>query len=200
MTCLWIFDFLCDLSEKLLRNHKLRSLSEFRLKFRSLGPHVDLRKCRLENLVIWIMLGTYFEGKINAFNQSCKWFWNRNQIPESESESKPGLLESELESESHDAGIGIRIGIKFFGKHWNRNQNRNHFFLESELESESWILVNPGIVIRIGISPSGIKIGVGIMTICNSGIRLVWGSHINPLHMLSPCWVDISLISHHNCN
>ena len=30
---------------------------------------------------------------------------------ESESESKHGLLESELESESHGAGIGIRIGF-----------------------------------------------------------------------------------------
>ena len=45
-------------------------------------------------------------------------------IPESEFKSKPGLFESELEteSESHDAGIGIRIEIKFFGKHWNQNQ------------------------------------------------------------------------------
>ena len=41
--------------------------------------------------------------------QSCKLFRNRNQIPESELESKPGLLESELESESNDAGIGIGI-------------------------------------------------------------------------------------------
>ena len=38
------------------------------------------------------------------------------------------LLESEFESESHDAGIGIRIGIKFFGIHWIRNQCRNHGF------------------------------------------------------------------------
>ena len=42
---------------------------------------------------------------------------------------------SELESESRDAGIGIRIGIKNFGQRWNRNQNRNHLLLESELES-----------------------------------------------------------------
>ena len=90
---------------------------------------------------------------------------------ESESESKPGLVESELESESHDAGIRIRIGIKLFGKHWNWSQNWNHFLLESELES--WILVNPGIVIRIGISHGGIKIEIGIIIICNSGIRLV---------------------------
>ena len=96
-----------------------------------------------------------------------------NQISESESESKPGFLESDLDAESNDAGIGIRIGIKVFGKHWTRNQNRNHLLLESELESESWILVNPGIGIRIGISPSGIGGGIGITKICNSGIRLV---------------------------
>ena len=48
-------------------------------------------------------------------------------------------LESELESESHDAGIEIRIGIKIFGQHWNRN----HLLLESELESESWNLKKP---------------------------------------------------------
>ena len=52
-----------------------------------------------------------------------------------------------MESESHDAGIGIRIGIKIFGQHWNRNQNRNwnrnHGFwktLESESESESTLV------------------------------------------------------------
>ena len=77
-------------------------------------------------------------------------------IPESELESKPGLLE--LESESCDAGIGIRIGIKVFGKtgtgiritcYWNRNWSRNHGFF-----------VNPGIGngIRIGISPIGIEL------------------------------------------
>ena len=71
-------------------------------------------------------------------------------------ESKPGLVESKLES--HNAGIGIRIGIKLFL--W-KHENRNHFLLDSELESESWILVNPG----IGISPSGIKVGIGIMKI-----------------------------------
>ena len=38
-----------------------------------------------------------------------------------ESDSKPGLLESELESESHDAGIGIMD----FGKPWNWDQNWN---------------------------------------------------------------------------
>ena len=43
-----------------------------------------------------------------------------------ESESKPGLLESELESESHDAGIGSKIRIIVFGMLWNRNQNQNH--------------------------------------------------------------------------
>ena len=86
-----------------------------------------------------------FHGCVVA-NQSCKWFRNRNQIPESESESKPGLLESELESESNDAGIGIRI--------------------------------------RIGISSSGIGIGIGIMKNCNSGIRLVWESHVI-------CWVEL---------
>ena len=53
----------------------------------------------------------------------------------SESESKPGLLESELESKSHHAGIGIRIIIKFFGKRWNRDQNWNHLLLESEMKS-----------------------------------------------------------------
>ena len=73
-----------------------------------------------------------------------------------ESESKPGLLESE--SKSNDAGIGIMS----FGKHWNQNQNRNHLILESVLESESWVLGNPGIGIRIGIDPSGIGIGIGI--------------------------------------
>ena len=46
-------------------------------------------------------------------------FWIRNQIQESESESKPGLLESELESESHDGGIEIRT--KIFGQHCNRD-------------------------------------------------------------------------------
>ena len=40
----------------------------------------------------------------------------------------PGLLELEYESESHDAGLGIRIGIKNFGKPWNQN----HLQLESE--------------------------------------------------------------------
>ena len=43
-----------------------------------------------------------------------------------ESESKPGFLESELDSESHDAGIGSKIRIIVFGIRWNRNQNRNH--------------------------------------------------------------------------
>ena len=46
-------------------------------------------------------------------------------------ESKYGLLESGLESESHDVGIrigitcnriGIGIGIMDFAKPWNRNQ------------------------------------------------------------------------------
>ena len=92
-------------------------------------------------------------------------------IPESELESKPGMLESELESESHDARIGLRIGTKFFGKHYYPNQNWNHLLLESELESESLNLVNPGI--RIGISPSGIGNGIGIIRNCRFGIRLV---------------------------
>ena len=46
--------------------------------------------------------------------------------------------------------------------------------LESESESESWILENPGIGIRIGISPSGIGIGIGITgsgIIYNSGLQ-----------------------------
>ena len=55
-------------------------------------------------------------------------------ILESESESKPGLLE--LESKSHDAGIGVRVEIKLFGKHWNRNQHLKHLLLELELEKE----------------------------------------------------------------
>ena len=67
---------------------------------------------------------------------------------ESESETKPGLLDSELESQ--DAGIRIRIGIKFIRKHWNWNQNWDHLLLESE--SESFMLVNPCIRIRIGIT------------------------------------------------
>ena len=47
-------------------------------------------------------------------------------IPESKSESKPGLFESELESSFlGNTGIRIRIGITYFGKPWNRNQNRN---------------------------------------------------------------------------
>ena len=66
--------------------------------------------------------------------QSCKRFRNQNQIPELESESKPGLLESEMQSESI-----------FSGKHWNLNQNRNHYLLESE----AWILVNPEIGIQV---------------------------------------------------
>ena len=43
-----------------------------------------------------------------------------------------------------------------------RNQNRNHLLLESELESKSWILENPGIGIRIGINPCAIRIGIRI--------------------------------------
>ena len=84
-------------------------------------------------------------------------------IPESELESKPGLLvfelESESESESHDAGIasesesdpeflgntGIRIGVTcYWNRNWNRNRNWNqnwnrnwnHGFQQT-LESES---------------------------------------------------------------
>ena len=102
-------------------------------------------------------------------------------IPESESESKPGLLESELELESHDAGIGIRVATKFFGKHYYRNQNRNHLLLE--LEPESLNFVNPGI--GIGIRPSGIGNGIGITRNCRFGIRLVGESHVTLMHMLS---------------
>ena len=72
-------------------------------------------------------------GGAKTINQSCKWFRNRNQIPESE--STPGKLESESESELCGTGIGIRIMI--FGKPWNQNRNRNHEPLESESESES---------------------------------------------------------------
>ena len=83
------------------------------------------------------------------------------------------MLESESESES-----------SHFGKHWNRNQNQNHYLLESELESESWIVENPGIGIRIEISSGGIKefhikllggirVGIEIIKNRNSGIRLV---------------------------
>ena len=69
--------------------------------------------------------------------QSCKRFRNRNHIPESESELKPGLLELELETESFATGIGIGIGIIDYGKpwngnrnqpSWNRNLNRNHWY------------------------------------------------------------------------
>ena len=55
------------------------------------------------------------------------------------------------------------------------NQNRNHLLLE--LESESWILENPGIGIRIGINPSGIGIGIGITgtgIIYNSGVKCTY--------------------------
>ena len=45
--------------------------------------------------------------------------------------------------------------------------------LESKLESESLILVNPGIGIRIEISPSKVGAGIGIIKICSSGIRSV---------------------------
>ena len=81
-----------------------------------------------------------------------------------ELESKPGLLESELES----GHMMLESESKFFGKDWNRNQNRSHQLLESELASESWILVTPGIGIRIGISPSGIRVGIEIIKICSS--------------------------------
>ena len=61
----------------------------------------------------------------------------------------PGLLELEYESESHDAGLGIRIGIKNFGKmlvseslaagirigfgikNFGKPWNQNHLQLES---------------------------------------------------------------------
>ena len=65
-----------------------------------------------------------------------------------------------MESESHDAGIGIRIEIKIFGLHWN--QNWNHSLLDLKLESESWIFENPDFGIRIVISPSGIGVGIRI--------------------------------------
>ena len=83
-------------------------------------------------------------------------YWNRNW------NQNHMMLELESESESSP-----------FGKHWNRNQNRNQFLLESELESESWIFVNPGIGIRIRISPSGIGVRNGIIKNGNSGIGLV---------------------------
>ena len=66
-----------------------------------------------------------FWQTLHTYLSSFTPFWirrNRNQILESASESKPGLLESE----SHDAGIGIRIEIESF---WET--------LESESESES---------------------------------------------------------------
>ena len=50
--------------------------------------------------------------------------------------------------------VGIGIGIKFF---WET--------LESESELESHILVNLIIGIRIGISPCGVRIGIGIIKI-----------------------------------
>ena len=59
--------------------------------------------------------------------------------------------ESELESDSHDTGIGICIEIKIFGQHYIWNRNQNCLLLESDLELESWISENPGIGIRIGI-------------------------------------------------
>ena len=79
-------------------------------------------------------------------------------------------------------GMGICIGIRWCR---NRNQNRIHMLLESKLESESLILVNPGIGIRIEISPSEVGAGIGIIKICSSGIRSVWESHVIPMHMLS---------------
>ena len=83
-------------------------------------------------------------------------------------------------------GIGVGIGIilcwnqnQVFWKHWNRNQNWNHLLLESALETESWILVNPGPGIRI--SPSGTGIGIVSIKIYN-----LW----NQIGMRIPC---------HNC-
>ena len=69
---------------------------------------------------------------------SCNRFWYRNQIPESESEMKPGLLELELETESFATGIGIGIGIIDFGKPWNRNQNRNQPSWNRNLNRNHW--------------------------------------------------------------
>ena len=108
-------------------------------------------------------------------------------------ESKPGLFESELESGSNDAGIGIRI--KSFGKHWNRNQNWNHLLLEPELESESLILLNLQIGIRIGISPSGIGIGIRTIQIA------ILESDLYVNHMSYVEWgISLkSLFLHHNC-
>ena len=54
-----------------------------------------------------------------------------------------------------------------------------HGLLESELESESWILVNPGIGIRIEISPSGIGNGFGI-----TGPGIIYNSVINYLFII----------------
>ena len=69
--------------------------------------------------------------------------------------------------------ISFFKSIFFISFHWinslkSANQNRNHLLLELELESESWILVNPGI--RIGVSPRGI----GDME--SESQRLVWES------------------------
>ena len=61
-----------------------------------------------------------------------------------ESESKPGLLESELESESHDAGIGIKIGIVGCGKTLESESESDSTLLEwqSELESKGTGIIN----------------------------------------------------------
>ena len=86
-----------------------------------------------------------------------------------------------------EIGIGINMmlelesGSKTLREHWNRNPNRNHLLLESELESESWILENPGIGIRIGINSwgNGIRIGItgpGIIYQCllKTGTAIPW--------------------------
>ena len=60
------------------------------------------------------------------------------------------------------------------------NQNRNHLLLE--LESQSWILENPGIGIRIRINLSGIGIGIGITgpaIIYSSGTAGAHGKHLS---------------------
>ena len=56
-----------------------------------------------------------------------------------ESESKPGFLESELESESHDAGTGFKIGIIGCGKTLESESESDSALPESELELESRI-------------------------------------------------------------
>ena len=60
--------------------------------------------------------------------------------------------------------------------------------MESELESESWILENPGIGFRIGISPSGIGIGIGI-----TGSGIIYNSVMYTfIHLIAPIPVTLT--------